>query len=427
MPPIQLISPLWGPLATQQAAQALSDSNTDFLVVGVCSAEGVAGPALVHALAGRVPTPSAAEQRQLPGLQMHVSPRERTVTLDACGMLSPGLLTALVSSNRPQPAVSSTAAAAVRAAARKAGTGSSSVPVEGVALLLTLQLLVFLSAVCNVLVVSSELIDLQLLQLLEAAGIVAASLPTSITSQHQQQMGPAKAGAPATGAAAAAGGKQAARGRQQRAPAPSPAPAPAASQDKRVGSKQQGPNQQQQQQPKPMAAEAAASAPASHIADLVLLQCSQHSSPSSLQQVQQVVQSCLASTAWGSRHQPLLQHPAAASSQSGVGLWTAAATCASSPPRVPAELQQLVSRLLHYPRTAPSTSSSSSRGGPFSRSMTEGEWLRGAERVYDAVQDSLVLLQYYRAAAEARLVGAGGWGAPGADVMQQVVGSGDGW
>lgn len=79
-------------------------------------------------------------------------PKERIITLDACGMLSPALLTALVSSNRPQPAVSSTAAAAVRAAARKAGTGSSSssVPVEGVALLLTLQLLVFLCAVCNV-------------------------------------------------------------------------------------------------------------------------------------------------------------------------------------------------------------------------------------------------------------------------------------
>lgn len=159
----------------------LSDSNTDFLVVGVCSAEGVAGPALVDALAGRAPS-HAAQERQLPGLQMHVSyhpprlcthravhpnckptaaatfcsvvqvsPKERVITLDACGMLSPALLTALVSSNRPQPAVSSTAAAAVRAAARKAGTGgSSSVPVEGVALLLTLQLLVFLCAVCNV-------------------------------------------------------------------------------------------------------------------------------------------------------------------------------------------------------------------------------------------------------------------------------------
>jgi hypothetical protein len=197
-----------------------------------------------------------------------------------------------------------------------------------------------------------------------------------------------------------------------------------------VGSKQHGPHQQQQQQQQTSAAAAAAaySAPASHISDLVLLQCSQHSSPASLQQLQQVVQSCLASTAWGSRHQPLLQHPAAAGSQSGVCVWTAAAAaaCSSSPPRLPAELQQLLNQLLHYPRTAPS--SGSSRGGAFSRSMTEGEWLRGAERVYDAVQDSRVLLQYYRAAAEARLVGAGGWGAPGAGFLQQqVVGGGDGW
>lgn len=80
-----------------------------------------------------------------------VSPRERIITLDATAMLSPALLSSLLSPNRPQPAVGSTAAAAVRAAARRAGGSSgSSVPVEGVALLLTLQLLVFLCAVCNV-------------------------------------------------------------------------------------------------------------------------------------------------------------------------------------------------------------------------------------------------------------------------------------
>jgi hypothetical protein len=90
------------------------------------------------------------------------------------------------------------------------------------------------------------------------------------------------------------------------------------------------------------------------------------------------------------------------------------------------ELQQLVNKLLHYPRTASSSSSSSSaRGGAFSRAVTEGEWLKGAERVWDAVQDSAELLQYYRAAAEVRLVGAGGWSSS-ARLAQQVVGD-DAW
>lgn len=263
------------------------------------------------------------------------------------------------------------------------------------------------------LVVSSELVDLQLLQLLEAAGIVAASLPSITGQQQQQQLGSTKGGAPAPGAASA-GGKQAARSRQQR---PS---APAASPDKHAGIKH-GKQQQQQQ-----AAAAAASLPASQLADLVLLQCPQHSSPTCLQQLQQMVHACLASTAWGSRHQPLLQNPAAAGSRSGVGVWTAAASSSNLPSCLPPQLQQLVNQLLHFPRTAPSSSGSSSRSGAFSRKLTEGEWLRGAERVYDDVQDSQALLQYYRAAAEARLVGAGGWGASAAGATRQVVG-GDGW
>jgi hypothetical protein len=65
---------------------------------------------------------------------------------------------------------------------------------------------------------------------------------------------------------------------------------------------------------------------------------------------------------------------------------------------------------MHYPRSSSSSAGSSSGvGGVFSRVMSEREWLRGAERVWDDVQDSRVLLQYYRALAEARLAGAGGW------------------
>lgn len=109
---IQLITPLWGPLSTQQAAQvilqwkltrynnmyayplpqhphsmfaaalqALSDSNTDFLVVGVCSSETQLTQQLVSLLSGKAaaaaaPGSAAAAdiiQQQLPGLQMHVS------------------------------------------------------------------------------------------------------------------------------------------------------------------------------------------------------------------------------------------------------------------------------------------------------------------------------------------------------------------
>jgi hypothetical protein len=104
------------------------------------------------------------------------------------------------------------------------------------------------------------------------------------------------------------------------------------------------------------------------------------------------------------------------SSSSGVGLWAVPRSDSSKQaagrdpvcgaPGLTPELQQLVNRLMHYPR---SSSSSSSVGGVFSRVMSEGEWLRSAERVWDDVQDSRVLLQYYRALAEARLVGAGGW------------------
>jgi hypothetical protein len=75
-------------------------------------------------------------------------------------MLSPALMSALLGSDRPQPAVGSTAAAAVRAAARRAGSSSSSVPVEGVVQLLRLQVLVFLCAVCNVVSEATDLLRL---------------------------------------------------------------------------------------------------------------------------------------------------------------------------------------------------------------------------------------------------------------------------
>lgn len=51
--------------------QGLSDSNTDFLVVGVCSSEAHTAPLLVQGLAGKAAT--AGNTDQLPGLQMHVS------------------------------------------------------------------------------------------------------------------------------------------------------------------------------------------------------------------------------------------------------------------------------------------------------------------------------------------------------------------
>lgn len=76
-------------------------------------------------------------------------PSDHVIVLDASNILSPDLLSALLAPERPQPAVGSAAAAAVRAAASKAGS-SSSIPVEGVAALLGLQLLVFMVAVCNV-------------------------------------------------------------------------------------------------------------------------------------------------------------------------------------------------------------------------------------------------------------------------------------
>jgi hypothetical protein len=56
--------------------QVLSDSNTDFLVVGVCSSDLTLAPALVAALAGKQSAAAAAaaagKSQQLPGLQMHV-------------------------------------------------------------------------------------------------------------------------------------------------------------------------------------------------------------------------------------------------------------------------------------------------------------------------------------------------------------------
>jgi hypothetical protein len=97
------------------------------------------------------------------------------------------------------------------------------------------------------------------------------------------------------------------------------------------------------------------------------------------------------------------------------------------------QLHQLVGRLLSWPRTpavlataaaaaaaaaATGTSSSSSGGGggggvggagAFSRLMSEREWLKGANRSWEAVQGSSELLQYYGAAAAARYAGAGGW------------------
>jgi hypothetical protein len=74
------------------------------------------------------------------------------------------------------------------------------------------------------------------------------------------------------------------------------------------------------------------------------------------------------------------------------------------PPQLPQQLQQLTSKLLAWPR-----SSSSGSSGCFSRPLSEREWLKAAERVWEAVQGSRELLQYYQAAAEVRYVGAGGW------------------
>jgi len=106
----------------------------------------------------------------------------------------------------------------------------------------------------------------------------------------------------------------------------------------------------------------------------------------------------------------------------------AAAGSSAAAPRAPPQLQQLANQLLHHPRTAAtgSSSGSSSSSGVFSRVLSEGEWLRCAERVWDAVQDSRELLQYYRAVAEGTLVGAGGWSATGGRFRQQVV-SADAW
>jgi len=78
-----------------------------------------------------------------------VHPADRVIVLDAGHLLSADLLPTLLATDRPQPAVGSAAAAAVRAAAAQAGS-SSSIPVEGVAALLGLQMMSFLCAVCNV-------------------------------------------------------------------------------------------------------------------------------------------------------------------------------------------------------------------------------------------------------------------------------------
>lgn len=100
---VQLISPMWGPLETGQAQQAssrqaataaavahlasstavvriqqvLSDSNSDFLVVGVLSAEASVGAALVDLLAGTTSAAAAARatsssSKALQGLQLRV-------------------------------------------------------------------------------------------------------------------------------------------------------------------------------------------------------------------------------------------------------------------------------------------------------------------------------------------------------------------
>jgi hypothetical protein len=58
--------------------QALSDNNTDFLVVGVCSSETLSSAALVSALSGSKATESSTQQ-QLPGMQMHVSTQQLLV------------------------------------------------------------------------------------------------------------------------------------------------------------------------------------------------------------------------------------------------------------------------------------------------------------------------------------------------------------
>jgi hypothetical protein len=200
--------------------------------------------------------------------------------------------------------------------------------------------------------------------------------------------------------------------------------------------------QQQQQQPQAQLPH--------HVADLVLLQsCSsqQQLAPVQLQQLQQVVDAALAGTAWSCRHRQLLcvppvnfnkagggeQHRAPAegvrsgdsSSGTGVNIWAVPPlSCGSSSnskfltsimhgsaeqphlqlPPLPQQLQQLTSKLLAWPR-----SSSSSSSGCFSPPLSEREWLKAAERVWEAVQNSRELLQYYQAAAEVRYVGAVGW------------------
>ncbi|KAF6254294.1 hypothetical protein COO60DRAFT_331938 [Scenedesmus sp. NREL 46B-D3] len=198
---MRLISPSFGPLEVSQAQQVLSDSNGDFAVIGICSSDAASSSVVAglgSLLSGQqqqqqqAATATAAPLGTLQGLRMHVHPRDRLIVLDASRILSADTLAALLAPERPQPAVGAAAAAAVRAAASRAGCGGA-VPVEGVAALLGLQMLCFLLAVCNVVVVGSTDLDLQLLQLLEACCHISSSIPdltippAQLAQQLQQQ------------------------------------------------------------------------------------------------------------------------------------------------------------------------------------------------------------------------------------------------
>lgn len=211
----------------------------------------------------------------------------------------------------------------------------------------------------------------------------------------------------------------------------------------------------QQQQPAPRGRGSSSSARATvqpqqqqqqlpyHLADLVLVQCckqwqwQQQMNVGGLKQLQQCVDACLAATVWASRPPVVSEanttaavpgikaavHPQQqqqAASKQGVSIWAVPALSTAQDDkqqqqqrqhssRPAAELQQLVNKLLCMPRTVNTASGSSSSSGCFARVISGKEWLRGAERIWETVQNSSELLQYYSLAAVARYPGAGGW------------------
>jgi hypothetical protein len=302
-------------------------------------------------------------------------------------------------------------------------------------------------------VVGSSDFDLQLLQQLEACCHISSSIPDltippaalAQQQQQQQQSGVRGRSSPAvreaaheasrSSAAAAAAAAAAARrgwGQQQQQ----------LQQQQRSGagsSSSSGAKRQRQQQLQSVLPH--------HVADLVLLQsCSsqQQLAPMLLQQLQQLADAALSGTEWscrqrqlsclplsaaaGSQHEHHKQQGAvsdragnASSGSAGTNIWVVPPMDSSGSSKVLAgtannapeqqqlprqllpQLQQLTSKLLAWPR------SSSSSSGCFSRPLSEREWLKAAERVWEAVQGSRELLQYYQAAAEARYIAAGGW------------------